>query len=71
MPLEKQKQPVWDSSAECYDDWADYYDITHGRSDRLPTARFYQDRITDRGAVRSLVRLRHGYHHERVAVGAV
>jgi ubiquinone/menaquinone biosynthesis C-methylase UbiE len=48
MPLEKQKGPVWDSSAECYDDWADYYDMTHGGNDRLPSARFYQDLVTNR-----------------------
>jgi len=47
MSLDKDNQRLWDSSAECYDGWADYYDLTHGR-DRLPAARFYRDLITNR-----------------------
>jgi Methylase involved in ubiquinone/menaquinone biosynthesis len=47
MALNEHKQPFWDSSSECYDRLADYYDILRDIV-QLPAPRFYQDLITDR-----------------------
>src|SRR6266404_3242408 len=47
MALNEHKQPFWDSSSECYDPLADYYDILRDIV-QLPAPRFYQDLITDR-----------------------